>query len=62
MFTICYQLVLDQYLRSKRGNGNVVIENFTIQDDRMNTNITFKELLTETYTQRKFDVSWMMTC
>ena len=35
MFTMHYQLVRYQCLQTERGNGNVVLGNFTMQDGRM---------------------------
>ena len=62
MFTTRYQLVPDRYLRTKRGNRNVVLRNFTTKDGRIQKNSTVEEIPPETYSQRKFEVSWMRTC
>ena len=36
--------------------------NFTMQDGIMQTNSTVEELPPETYSQRKFEFSWMRMC
>ena len=54
MFTMCYQLVPDRYLRTKREKVNEMLGNLTMQDGRTQTNIITKELPPETYYQRKF--------
>ena len=61
MLTMRYRLVIEQYLRMRRGNGNVVIGNLTMQNGRMHTNRTVEELPTETYPRSKFEVGWMRT-
>ena len=47
----------DRYLRTKRGNVNVVLGDFTMHDWRMQTNITVEEILPSTYYWRKCEVS-----
>ena len=49
------------YLRMKRGNGNVVLGNFNMQDRRTHKNSTAEELPLATYSRRECEVSWMMT-
>ena len=54
-------MVPDRYLQTNRGNGNVVLQNFTMQGGRMQTNSTVEELPPETYSRRKCEFSWMRT-
>ena len=62
MFTMRYQLVTDWYLRTKRGNRNMVFGDFTMQDGRTQTHITIEELPPETYHQSKCKVSCIRAC
>ena len=49
------------YLRMKRGNVNVVLGNFNMQDRRTHKNSTAEELPLATYPRRECEVIWMMT-
>ena len=61
MFTMSYKLVPDWYLKTKRGNGNVALGNFTLQDGRTQTNRTVKNIPPESYYLRKCEVIWTRT-
>ena len=60
MFTMRYQLVPYWYLQTDRGNGNVVLGDFTIKYGITQTNITSEELPPANRSQSKCEVSWMM--
>ena len=57
MFTMRYQLVLDWYLQTKRGNRNMVLGNFAMKNVRTQTDSTAEELSLATYSQRKCEAS-----
>ena len=57
MFTVRYQLVPYRFLQMKRGHGNMVLGNLTMQDGRTQTNSTINELPPATYYWRKCEVS-----